>query len=72
MTEYVLEYKTGEVSLIESNVLVKDITDMEVLEFWEERLKKLNQDFAVLYKKTRKGVKYAIYTNLNRKGSVFR
>lgn len=72
MSGYIVEYQVGKVSLVSSNLLVKDIMDMEILEFWEDRLKRLNQPFAVLFKRTKRGVKYCIYTNMKRKGSIFR
>lgn len=73
MIGYQLEYKIGNVSLIPSNILVSDIDDMELLEFWEERLQRLSQPFAVLYREDKDGlVRYSILTEMKRKGNPFR
>ena len=73
MIGYQLEYKVGNVSLIPSNILVSDIDDMELLEFWEERLQILAQPFAILYREDKDGfVKYSILTEMKKKGNPFR
>lgn len=71
--KYKLEYKVGSVSLIESNLLVNELSDMETLEYWENRLTFLKQNFAVLYRTTLEGkIVYAIYTEMSKKSNVFR
>lgn len=73
MLRYTMEYQTGRVNLVESNLLVQDLSDMETLEYWEERLNSLKQPFAVMYQKTPEGkIVYAIYTEMGRKGNAFR
>jgi hypothetical protein len=69
---YTVEYKTGRISISNGNILVKDITDMETLEFWEDRLKKLNQPFLVAFRKVSGKIKYSIFTKVRKKGSIFR
>lgn len=73
MIGYSIEYKMGDVSLIPSNILVSDIDDMSLLEFWEERLRIMSQPFAVLYRKDKDGyVKYSILVEMKRKNNPFR
>lgn len=67
-----VEYKTGKVPLKKENLLVQDISDMEVIEFWEDRLTRMKQDFAVTFREVKGAILYSIYTNLKRKGSPFR
>lgn len=72
MKNFIIEYSTGEVALVPSNILIKDVEDMEDLEFWEDRLKKMNQPYTVVYKKVKDKFLYAIFTDLRNKESVFR
>lgn len=73
MLRYKMEYQTGRVNLVESNLLVADLIDMETLEYWEERLTGLKQPFAVMYQKNEEGkIVYAIFTEMGRKGNAFR
>ena len=72
MRGYKLEYRTGKIPMVNSNLLVKDITDMELLEFWEDRLKDLGQPYVVAYKEVAGVIKYAIFTKIREKGSAFR
>lgn len=72
MAKEQIEYRVGKVKLIVTNLLVSDITDMEVLEYWEDRLVKLKQPFAVTFKEKQGKIVYSIYTNLKRKNSPFR
>jgi hypothetical protein len=70
--EYKIEYQTGQVSINSANLLVKDILDMETLEFWEHRLTQLKQPFIVAYREMEGKVYYSIFTNIRQKGSAFR
>jgi hypothetical protein len=72
MAKEVVEYKIGRVKIVKSNLLVNEVTDMEVLEFWENRLAKLNQPYAVTFKKYKGMILYSIYTEMRKKGSPFR
>lgn len=73
MIGYEVEYKVGDVSLIPSNILVSDVDDMDLLEFWEERLRVMSQPFAVLFRKDKDGlIRYSILTEMKRKGNPFR
>ena len=72
LASYKIEYQTGKVRMIQSNLLIQDVKDMEMVEFWEERLKSLNQPYVVVYRKVGKAVLYSIFTDLRKKGSVFR
>lgn len=72
MKGYKVEYQVGKVSLNTSNLLVQDIDDMETLEFWEKRLKRMGQHFAVVYREVEGRVLYSIFTNARKKGSIFK
>ena len=72
LASYKIEYQTGKARMIQSNLLIQDVKDMEMVEFWEERLKSLNQPYVVVYRKVGKAVLYSIFTDLRKKGSVFR
>jgi len=67
-----IEYQTGKVEINKTNVLVKDLTDMHEIEYWEERLTKLKQPYLVAFRKRKNKVLYSIYTDLKGKGSVFK
>lgn len=72
MKGYKIEYQTGRVPLSTSNLLVKDIVDMETLEFWEGRLKELDQPFVIAFREIKGKVRYSIFTKIRQKGSAFR
>lgn len=72
MRGYTVEYRSGKVSLTSTNLLIKDVTDMEALEFWEERLRNLGQPFVIVYKKIKGKYRYSVYTPLKKKGGVFK
>lgn len=72
LASYKIEYQTGKVRMIQSNLLIQDVKDMEMIEFWEERLKRLNQPFMVVYREDAGSVLYSIFTDLRKKGSAFR
>lgn len=68
---YVVEYETGDVNKIPSNLLVEDVTDMTTIEYWEERLAALKQPFAIVFRKIKGKVLYSIFTDLKAKNSPF-
>lgn len=72
MSDFKIEYSTGEVALQTANLLIKDVVDMETIEYWEERLQRLNQAYVVAYRKFEGKIAYSIFTNLRQKGSAFR
>ena len=72
MSDEIVEYEIGNVKRTRDNLLVHDIEDMELLEFWEFRLKQLKQDFAIVYRRIDNKIQYSIYTNIRKKGSPFR
>ncbi len=67
-----VEVAKGDVDLVPSNLLIKDLDDMEILEYWEERLDLLKQPYVIAYKEVKGRVLYYIFTNLKEKGSAFR
>lgn len=72
LSQYTVEYKVGKVRMIHSNLLIKDSRDMEAIEFWEARLKRLNQPFMVVFREYGDVILYSIFTDLRKKGSAFR
>ena len=70
--EYDIEYKVGDVRLIKSNILIKDVTDMEEVEFWEDRLKLLKQPFTIAYRTIHEKICYTIFANIRGKESIFK
>ena len=69
---YKIEYQIGKVKMISSNLLIQDVKDMTTIEYWEERLKGLNQPFTVVYREENGFILYSIFTDLKKKGSAFR
>ncbi len=69
---YEVEYQKGNVAMVESNLLLHDTLDMQMVEFWEERLTALDQAFVVAFRRTESKVLYSIFTDTKKKGSVFR
>lgn len=72
LAQYQIEYQTGKVRMIASNLLIQDVKDMETVEYWEERLKSLKQPFMVVYREVEGSMLYSIFTDLRKKGSAFR
>ena len=72
LSQYKVEYQTGRVHMIASNILVQDVVDMETVEYWEDRLKDLHQPFVVVYREVGGKFLYSIFTDLRKKGSAFR
>lgn len=72
LASYKVEYKTGTVRMIQSNLLLQDTKDMEMIEFWENRLTQLKQPFMVVYREVEGAMLYSIFTDLRKKGSAFR
>ena len=72
MAEFKLEYQVGTVELQPANLLIADETDMDTVEYWENRMKYLKQDYAVVYRDYKGKVAYSIFANLREKGSAFR
>ena len=68
-----IERKTGDVAMVQKNLLIKDTDDMEELEYWEDRLENvLKQPFVVAFREKDGKIKYSIFTDLRKKGSVFK
>ena len=72
MNGYVIEKKTGKVSMNSFTLFVKNIDDMEELEFWENRLDYLKQPYIIAYRKIKGRIFYSIFTNTRKKGSAFK
>lgn len=71
MKGFTIEKGSG-VALTAANCLVKDILDMNEIEFWEDRLDKLEQPYVTAFR-TRKGyVYYSIFCKQGSKNSAFR
>lgn len=71
--KYIIEKTFGEVKLTKFNLFIEDTEDMEEIEYWEDRLELLNQDYTVAYRYSDKGrVLYSIFCNTSKKGSIFK
>lgn len=72
MKELRVEKKVGRVNLSPINLFMTNV-DMESLEYWEDRLEKLNEPHAIVYQENSQGkIVYSIYCNIKRKGSCFK
>ena len=67
--KYVIEKQKGKVTLHERNCIVQDITDMEELDFWEERLEWFKQPYIIAYRKLEGKVLYSVFTK--KRGGIF-
>jgi hypothetical protein len=67
-----VERKVGRVAMTEANLLVSDITNMEAVEYWEDRLESLKQPFVIAFRRQEGKVLYSIFADMRRKGSPFR
>lgn len=72
LAKYTIEYQTGKVRMIQSNLLLHDTNDMQMVEFWEDRLNTLKQPFIVVFREVDGAMLYSIFTDLRKKGSAFR
>lgn len=74
-TKYKVEYKTGPVKMNSSNVIIQDALDMDMIEFWEQRLRDLNQPFLVAYRKIKIGkekkIAYSVFADMRKRQSPF-
>lgn len=69
---YTIEKATGDVKLNNFTVFIKDTDDMQAVEFWEERLEKLGQPYAIAFREREGRVYYSLFTNTKKAGSPFR
>lgn len=69
---YCIEKIKGEVKFTYLNLFLENVTDMMELEFWEDRLERLEEPYAVVYKKVDNAYRYYLYCNIARKGSKFK
>ena len=73
MTGFTIERATGDVALVKNNLLISDLDDMLALEEWEDRLENvLNVPFVVAFRKREGKIVYSIFTEMRKKGSVFK
>lgn len=67
-----IEKLKGKIKICKDNLFMSDIADMEELDFWEERLERLEEEFAITFYLKKGKVKYNLYCNTKRKGGSFR
>ncbi len=74
MTEYTIERQVGNtIKMTKHNLFLEEVDDMLTIEYWEDRLEKLQQEFIIAYKTSENGkILYTIFCNTNRKGSILR
>lgn len=58
--------------LTRDNILIKDETDMENVEFWEDQLDKLGQAYTVAFREKKGQIVYTIFTKMRGRGSAFK
>lgn len=52
-------------------IFIKDLDDMETLEYWEERLEFLEQPYMVAFRKKKGRILYSIFTRSRGKNGNF-
>ena len=66
-----IEKMVGKVRISKDSLLINNITDMQDLEFWEDRLDFLKESYAITYRKSRNKIVYSVYCAANkREGSL--
>ena len=61
------------IAFTEFNLFIDDVSDMNELEFWEDKLDSLEQDYVTVFRKDEKGkVLYSIFSNTYNSESKFR
>lgn len=66
-----IEKMVGKVKISKETLLVHNVTDMDDLEFWEDRLDKLKESYAVTYRIVKSKIVYNVYCSANkREGSL--
>lgn len=73
MSSQVIEKKVGDIKINSFNLFVENILDMELLEYYEDRLERLEEPYAITYRSRGDGkIVYSIYCNTRKKGSKFK
>jgi hypothetical protein len=73
MKGFTIEREVGKVDLNKNNILIKDLDNMIELEYWENRLEnELKIPFVIAFRKKEGKFVYSIFTELRKKGSVFK
>lgn len=67
-----IEKIQGDIKICKDNLFMSNITDMEELEFWEERLDRLEEEYAITFCLKKGKTEYNLYCNTKRKGGAFR
>ena len=65
--KYHIEKQVGDISLTKANLFIKNITDMEELEYWEDRLTFFEVPYAIAFTKNSKRIKYHVFTKTSTK-----
>lgn len=67
-----IEKIQGKIKLNKENLFMSGIKDMAELEFWEERLERLQEPHAITFYLKKGKTEYNLYCNTKRKGGGFR
>ena len=69
---YCIEKTTGKVKLNSFTLFIEDSDDMEEVEYWEDRLDKLEQSYVLAYRMVDGKAVYSFFVNTKSKGSNFK
>jgi hypothetical protein len=70
---YCVEKVVGKVSITKSHLFVRDIFDMQELEFWERRLDQLKENYAICYRKSKaNNLIYSIFLNYKKSKNFYK
>jgi hypothetical protein len=67
-----IEKIRGDIRICKDNLFLGSVTDMDELDFWEERLERLEEPHAITFYLKKGKVEYNLYCNSKRKGGSFR
>lgn len=67
-----IEKMKGSIKLTNLNLFLEDTTDISSIEFWEDRLDKLGEPYAVTFRTKKGKIMYSLYCNTKRVGSSFK
>lgn len=67
-----IEKLVGNIKLTQYNLFLSNVEDMDELEYWEDRLDKFKEPYAITYCLKDGKISYNLYCNINRTGSAFK
>ncbi len=67
-----IEKVKGNIKFNQYTLFLSDVQDMNELEYWEERLEKLEEPYAIMFYLKKGRIRYNLYCNVHRKDGAFR